>query len=730
MSAQRRSGSSQVHPERLNFRSLLLTNPNYFGNVKQSPFKAVVSMSGNTTYEELACIGFRPQQNLLNAVVYIKLPYGFLGGICSAGSQEYIRFYASYDGGKTWVDLGLASFTAFDIPETPGKPFQNLEYAVTLPFDPPRKLCFLNNLVLVRGILSWDVPPPPNDPTFTPVWGNTHNTTIEVAPVQLIVLEQALADLAVKPVAKLTEAIDITQTVKTAPPKALSLAELQQLYAGKNVPPHRYALAALNRALNETPDERLQAADFGGPTQLFGVTFDVTQATAALASATGDTFYEQLECVGLNESSYTLEAIIRIKQPNGYNGGPCTTGSQEYVSFWADLDGSGAFATCLGTASVAVYDNVHIPKDGLEYAVTLPTSLFAFQQVCTAGPKLIPIRAILSWQVPPPCSNPNYVPVWGNRDETLICLPPGPAVQPGVQSAWFDTVGSMSVTKINNISGLADGTSATVGFTAVQSPFGGEVTITGYLYPASNLSAGALPLKYRISVSSDGGVTWTALNDTFTVSRELIPWSGIPVPLPDVTQNVDLSGITAGYYTYQADWITGPGDALINVAGNVLAKWQTAGKPNGLWQIKMDVYEPSTSTFFPAVNTATILLDNVAPSVSINITSGGGSCGDFFVGDKISGNYSVSDLHFYYLSLELLPAAGGTFTAPVPLPLYWTDPGASTFGSTGTWTLDTTGLPPCGYVVVLNAWDRTIVNSGYIGNYNQAPVGFCLKTKS
>lgn len=77
----------------------------------------------------------------------------------------------------------------------------------------------------------------------------------------------------------------------------------------------------------------------------------------------------------------------------------------------------------------------------------------------------------------------------------------------------------------------------------------------------------------------------------------------------------------------------------------------------------------------------------------------------------------------------MLPGGGGNFTAPVPLPRFWTDPGASTLGDSGTWTLDTTGLPPCGYVVVLNAWDRTIVNSGAIGNYNDASVGFCLKAK-
>src|SRR5262249_46183331 len=191
---------------------------------------------------------------------------------------------------------------------------------------------------------------------------------------------------------------------------------------------------------------------------------------------------------------------------------------------------------------------------------------------------------------------------------------------------------------------------------------------------------------------------------------------------------VDPGGPTAGFYTYQSDWITGPGDAFILVANNVLAKWQTAGK-NGLYQIKMDVYDPSTNTFFPAVNPATILLANVAPTASTSIMTGGGSCGDFHVGDSISGPYSASALHFYLLGLTLLPGGGGAFTAPVPLPRFWTDPGASTFGDSGTWTLDTTGLPPCGYVVVLDTVDRTIVNSGFIGNRGQDSVGFCLKAK-
>jgi len=728
--------TQQIDPQRSNFRQLIIQNPNYFGNVKQSPFKAVAKVAGNTQYEELGCIGFQPQSNLLNAVVYIKLPYGFDGDLCTAGSQEYVRFYVSYDGGKTWADLGITSFTANDIPEPPGKPFERLEYAVTVPFDPGRRLCFVDNFAVVRAILSWNVPPPAGDPYFTPVWGNVHDTTIKIDPLRIVPLNEVLGELGIKSTGQLAQAVDLKQSITTAVPNQLSLSELQQLYAGKAVETQRYALKALNQVLQSTLDPRIMAANFGGAKNLLGADFDVAAAYAAISNPSGDTGYEQLECIGLNENTFALEGVLRIKRAYGYDGGPCTAGSTEYVTFWADLDFSGKYATCLGTASVNVHDTANLPKGGLEYAVELPTSLFAYRQPCSAGPKLIPIRAILSWQIAPPCSNPNYIPVWGNREETLICLPPGPPIQTGVQSAFFDTIGSMSVTKINSITGLADGAS-TVGFTAVQSPFGGEVTITGYIYPASNLSAGALPFKYRISVSSDGGATWTPLNDTFTVSRQILPWGGVPSALPDVTQNVDLSGITAGFYTYQADWITGPGDALIVVANNVLAKWQTSGKPDGLYQIKMDAYDPSTSTVFPAVNTATILLDNTAPAglptnpktPFINITSGGGSCGDFHVGDKITGSYSVSDLHFWQLSLELLPPSGGAFTAPVPLPRFWTDPGASTLGDAGTWTLDTTGLPPCGYVVVLNAYDRTIVDSGFIGNYNDGSTGFCLKAK-
>ena len=37
---------------------------------------------------------------------------------------------------------------------------------------------------------------------------------------------------------------------------------------------------------------------------------------------------------------------------------------------------------------------------------------------------IVRIRAILSWATPAPCAFPDRAPVWGNREDTLILLPP------------------------------------------------------------------------------------------------------------------------------------------------------------------------------------------------------------------------------------------------------------------------------------------------------------------
>jgi hypothetical protein len=98
-------------------------------------------------------------------------------------------------------------------------------------------------------------------------------------------------------------------------------------------------------------------------------------------------------------------------------------------------------------------------------------------------------------------------------------------------------------------------------------------------------------------------------------------------------------------------------------------------------------------------------------------------CSQFVIGTPLNGHYVAYDLNFGSFSMgsepysgPLTPASGIVPTAPLP--------------STGNpWTLITSSLPKCGYVVQLNVWDRSIVNSSP-GSHNYAPasVGFCLQT--
>ena len=109
------------------FRALLTGNPNYFGNVANSSLQPIVPKQGDTTFEEIGCVGFHPQAHRLDAVVFVKQPFGYSGDICSNGSQECVRFYLSFDNGTTWIDQGASSFTVYDVPQN--AELHRLEYA-------------------------------------------------------------------------------------------------------------------------------------------------------------------------------------------------------------------------------------------------------------------------------------------------------------------------------------------------------------------------------------------------------------------------------------------------------------------------------------------------------------------------------------------------------------------------------------------------------------------------
>src|SRR3569833_2635151 len=106
----------EAHPQaREGFKLLLLSNPNYFGNLTDSPFQPILPISGNTHYEELGCVGYQPQQRQLEAVVYIYQPSGYGSGICGPGSTEHVRGGRAGGRGGTGDDQGLTSFQAYNI---------------------------------------------------------------------------------------------------------------------------------------------------------------------------------------------------------------------------------------------------------------------------------------------------------------------------------------------------------------------------------------------------------------------------------------------------------------------------------------------------------------------------------------------------------------------------------------------------------------------------------------
>lgn len=662
---------------RNNFKALLLENPDYFGKI--------LPISGSTEYEKLTCLGYQPQLQRLEAVVNILQNSGYSGGLCSSGSQEYVRFYLSYDGGATWQDQGVSGFTVYDT--TAPKP---LAFSIAQNVDPPETFCFFPNLPIAKAILSWNFAPPPNSPNWLPTWGNVVQVTIQIAPSGFFLLGTLLSKADVKLPSSFAS-VDLTQAVKSAEPISLSAADLTNLYQKTNVPPHRYLFADVQKAVESPVALSLPKEDVAA----------LSLAIPQYLQTSGDTTYEQLDCVGLDENRDTLAGVIQIKLNSGYSGGLCTSGSYEYVAFWIDW-GDGAGWTYVGTASVNVHDIAPLPAGGLEYAVVLPVDVASRIQPCASGPKTVAVRAILSWQTPPPPSNPNYVPVWGNQQDVTTLLRPGVPIS--VEKPVLGIIGGIGVASIDTtVTGMTQpnalfalyGTPADQWVASRQCPFGGLITIQGAPY---------LGYNYRVSVQKVGTSTW--------------------IPLEDEIYTVNQYGFgtwrspSGGFFSYL--------DPSQNI-DNTLAYWDSGGDDQ--WYVKLEVADSSNVVHYTSP-LYLIQLDNTTPSpalvpptIAIHIDSGG-DCKTFTIPAPINGHFTAQDLHFGYYSLTTLPALPGVQN---PSPPSGTMQTAAYPGD--PWKLDTTGMQACGYVIQLDAWDNSIVGSEPGShNWNTVSVGFSLIT--
>jgi hypothetical protein len=753
------AGTAQVAlpTERIQFKSLVLGNPNYFGTFSKFGGKVIKAMSGDTAYEQLTCLGLNPGSAILEAVIDIKQSSGYGTNACGTGTIEYVRFFV--EDGSGWHDLGLSSVQVFDV----SGPLP-LSYAVSVDFTEARKFCFTENIVQVRAILSWEWAPTAGDPGFIPVWGNVLNARVQVAPRLLIEIpiSELIAQKTISIDPGILKEVDTAQPLPASPLKPLSFGELKALYANTKVPSHRFGLQLATKISSATIDLALaQITPSNVSISSLLTADDLAAILAGLAKTSGDTQFEQLTCAGYNPQTRELEGVIQIKQSSGYAGGLCTNGSVEYVSFYAFFGGAW---NALGTAQVQVHDlTAASATNPISYAVFQLSNLTSMPCETLAG---VPLRAILSWSTP--ATGPNFIPVWGNVLNTHV----QPQITAGVSEGLeLMRIGRVEVSSIDSSTGLA------MPYPPVaddcvgnSSPFGGAPTVEGAFFPANADSvfdpvtgmvlAGAKPIIYQAWVTPSGG-TRTQLTNGFWIAI-YSPTINPPIGNVNFFQTTGpapgpVAGALPGavYYTYYES-----GAQLVDP--RALAVFDTSGLPEGNYTIEIDgfawdtglsqyvavlpvqsrlihVYNgfPHDEPTEPVLGGPIVEVPEQRPQLFITITAPAGDCGDVPVGATISGSYSVTDEFFGSLSLGLVQiTVGGIIQPENPVILTVVSPpgsnpvaydGTNTTGTSGAFTLDTTGMTPCGYTILLSSWDRALVSDSCQGHYNQEGVGFCLR---
>lgn len=742
-----------IENERANFKALVLKNPNYFGNMPELEFSPVKPLSKVTTYEQLTCLGLHPEGERLQGVVNLKRHNGYGGGPCTDGSIEYVRFFVKR--GAVWHDLGLSTFTSYDLPASSPLP---VSYSVGVPMDEVRKYCTVENIADVRGILSWNVEPPAGNAAWTPVYGNVLDAKVQIAPKSLrkVPIGVLVADQLVTIDPSIFDQVDLEVPInpKDPPPPPPYLA-LKAKYQGKGVPGHRFGFTEVQKLLDRPLSATLlaQAArvkkegkasvkaelpELFTPAAL-AIIPDLADFLDDFFQTKGNTTFEQLDCAGYNPETRMLSGVITIKKNSGYSGDLCEAGSKEYVGFWAFFNGAWH---PLGTAQIQVHDLAAVSAGNtIKYAVFRGANLP--EHLCNDIQGL-PLRAILSWNTPP--TGPDFVPVWGNVVDTNL-QPIITSFPIGDQRARIMRINSVTVTKID-ANGFAQHSNVAGDCpNGIDSPFGGPLFIEGDLTVKSDaffnpftgeILPGQHPPAYKVFVQKDGAAVATQLVSSFNIS--VFPVNPPINSAVTVMQAVQTIG-GEQYYLYREGVIQA-------VNPRTLAVWEAAGFEDGKYTITVEGFVWNGAAYVPMATpaqTQRVHLYNgylhneldangnsfavKRPELELHVTSPSGDCGDVKVGDTITGTYKVKDSFFGSLGIALVPITVNN----IPQPINTVNPssivydGSNSGGKSGTWTLSTAGMTPCGYTVVLNSWDRALVGNSCNGHYNQVAVGFCLR---
>jgi hypothetical protein len=167
--------------------SIVAANKNLFSSVALDWDKSIVkfqALNGNTSFEELHCVGADYKHQALVATFKVKKSSGYSGDLCSKGSKEYVGFWIQSEPSCKWEYVGTSFVNAFDVAMSA----DGLSYSVVLPIDLTKyqRNCDAPVILKVRGVLSWNVAPSTTNPAKVPYWGNIVDSYIQVAPGAVI----------------------------------------------------------------------------------------------------------------------------------------------------------------------------------------------------------------------------------------------------------------------------------------------------------------------------------------------------------------------------------------------------------------------------------------------------------------------------------------------------------------------------------------------------------------
>ena len=731
-----------LQDERAAFMGNLERNSNYYGNDRGSENAPVKIKKHDTTFEQLREVGLYTKKDILEAFVDVKLPTGYNSGLCYAGSYEYVRFYADWNNDGDYTDededLGLGSVNVHNIPNTTNlclgqtKP---LTYTVTLEINPPKYQCKIENLVKIKAILSWQQIPPANQPNFSPVWGNVMERWVQIDPVIFLQVSDVLDNPLLYKIAPNNNMyyMEIPEKDKYI----YNTKELLSKYKREDVPEYRVdfekSYKKVQPIMENSKMSKLEIKPDDYITSIKEILPDLIYDPISKSSK----YFEELNEVGLKYDSDELTASITVKRPGGYGGDLCSTGSYEYIAFWLYVPsfiGSPCRWEHMGTAQINVHDISSIPPEGLEYAVKMKTNLEFLKRDCSL-PRVVYLKGILSWGKKPPKDNPYYTPLFGNHINTQIQIRPGGSTN-GKHVPFISKAGEMAVAQISGnphtttFSSIGDGYANGIsvnGYQAIESPFGGRITIGGHIANAPDLEITPNKIQYKVQYKKiTGSTTWHTLSNSFwiwisTYDDNTSTW----------TQSLKKQKYTGGYYSYEEDL---QGDITHFVEDDVLAQWNTpVPEGDGLYQVRVLVKDPMAPIIVdvPAghrvSNVVRIRVDNTKPTAIVELDEG--DCFKYYVGDDVSGSFTATDKHIWKYTLRILPHLPWPAINPSISPngAIYPDPGFSSNGIPfGSYTIDTDASPSCGYVVRVYVWDRAIINNHFQGNRAYDDVGFCL----